>query len=205
MNKQDLVRSAVNRLELSQKDASHLIDGLFDDIQAAAAAGETLDIPGFGHVRTRSIRQTRMKKKATPAGESLVPNRAKSQSWSLEQSDLKKPRRPQVLYDVHPLLNHLIDSFGSNAVARLVDVKPSTVTNWKNRKRSMDLKHARRVTDLYYVLARAFQTFQPNTAMRWLSSRDPFLDEQRPLDVLVLQGPSRLVAALDAHEAGAYP
>ncbi len=40
--------------------------------------------------------------------------------------------------------------------------------------------------------------------MRWLTSNDPFLDDQRPVDVLVLQGPARLIAALDAHEAAAY-
>ena len=41
--------------------------------------------------------------------------------------------------------------------------------------------------------------------MRWLVATDPFLDEQRPLDVLALEGPARVVAAIDAHEAGAYP
>ncbi len=125
--------------------------------------------------------------------------------WTLSLPQLEKLRKPQALTDTHPLLLHLIDSFGSNAVARLVDVKPATVTNWRQRKRSLEGQYARRVTDLHYVLSRAFQTFQPETAMRWLISNDPFLDGQRPLDVLVLQGPSRLIAALDAHEAGAYP
>jgi uncharacterized protein (DUF2384 family) len=125
--------------------------------------------------------------------------------WVLTLPALAKPRRPEVLADTRTLLLQLIESFGSNAVARLIDVKPATVTNWKQRKRSMDPRYARRVVDLHYVLSRAFQTFQPETAMRWLTSNDPFLDEQRPIDVLVLQGPSRLIAAIDAHEAGAYP
>jgi uncharacterized protein (DUF2384 family) len=125
--------------------------------------------------------------------------------WVLTLPALAKPRRPEALADTRTLLLQLIESFGSNAVARLIDVKPATVTNWKQRKRSMDPRYARRVVDLHYVLSRAFQTFQPETAMRWLTSNDPFLDEQRPIDVLVLQGPSRLIAAIDAHEAGAYP
>jgi uncharacterized protein (DUF2384 family) len=125
--------------------------------------------------------------------------------WLLRLPALEKPRRPEALIDTRPLLLQLITSFGSNAVARLLGVKPATVTNWKQQKRSMDPRYARRVTDLHYVLSRAFQTFHPETAMRWFTSNDPFLDEQRPLDVLVLQGPSRLIAALDAHEAGAYP
>jgi DNA-binding protein HU-beta len=61
MNKVDLVRSAVDRLELSRKDAVALIDGVFDDIQAAVIAGEAVKIPGFGQfkVRDRAARMAR--------------------------------------------------------------------------------------------------------------------------------------------------
>ncbi len=61
MNKLDLVRSAVDRLELSRKDAVALIDGVFDDIQAAVVAGEAVKIPGFGQfkVRDRAARMAR--------------------------------------------------------------------------------------------------------------------------------------------------
>jgi DNA-binding protein HU-beta len=61
MNKVDLVRSAVDRLELSRKDAVSLIDGVFDDIQAAVVAGEAVKIPGFGQfkVRDRAARMAR--------------------------------------------------------------------------------------------------------------------------------------------------
>jgi len=128
----------------------------------------------------------------------------KGVTWTPALPQLDAPRQPGALTDSLPLLMQLIAGFGSNAVARLIDVKPATVTNWKNRKRVMEPRYARRITDLHYVLSRAFQTFQPETAMRWLVSNDPFLDNQRPFDVLVLQGPSRLIAALDAHEAGAY-
>ncbi len=61
MNKLDLVRCAVDRLELSRKDAVTLIDGVFDDIQAAVVAGEAVKIPGFGQfkVRDRAARMAR--------------------------------------------------------------------------------------------------------------------------------------------------
>jgi DNA-binding protein HU-beta len=61
MNKLDLVRSAVDRLELSRKDAVILIDGVFDDIQAAVTAGDAVKIPGFGQfkVRDRAARMAR--------------------------------------------------------------------------------------------------------------------------------------------------
>jgi DNA-binding protein HU-beta len=61
MNKLDLVRSAVDRLEMSRKDAVTLVDGIFDDIQAAVVAGEAVKIPGFGQfkVRDRAARMAR--------------------------------------------------------------------------------------------------------------------------------------------------
>jgi uncharacterized protein (DUF2384 family) len=122
----------------------------------------------------------------------------------IDSPQLGKPRVSQSLADARPLLLRLIESFGSNAVARLLDVRPATVSNWKQHKRLIDGVHARRVVDLHYILTRAFQTFQPDTAMRWLGSNDPFLEGHRPIDILVLQGPARLIEAIDAHEAGAY-
>jgi len=61
MNKLDLVRSAVDRLELARKDAMALIDGVFEDIQAAVISGEPVKIPGFGQfkVRDRAARMAR--------------------------------------------------------------------------------------------------------------------------------------------------
>jgi DNA-binding protein HU-beta len=61
MNKVDLVRSAVDRLELSRRDAVVLIDGVFEDIQAAVVSGEAVKIPGFGQfkVRDRAARMAR--------------------------------------------------------------------------------------------------------------------------------------------------
>jgi len=61
MNKVDLVRSAMERVEMSRKDAVALVDGLFEDIQDAAMAGEAVKIPGFGQfkVRDRAARMGR--------------------------------------------------------------------------------------------------------------------------------------------------
>jgi DNA-binding protein HU-beta len=62
MNKVDLTRSAMERLEgLSRKDAAALIDGVFEDIQAAVVSSEPVKIPGFGQfkVRDRAARMAR--------------------------------------------------------------------------------------------------------------------------------------------------
>ena len=53
MNKVDLNRSAMERLELSRKDAVALVDGLFEDIQGAVISGEAVKIPGFGQFKVR--------------------------------------------------------------------------------------------------------------------------------------------------------
>src|SRR5690348_17818442 len=61
MNKVDLVRAAMERFEMSRKDAVALIDGVFEDIQAAVCSGEAVKIPGFGQfkVRDRAARMAR--------------------------------------------------------------------------------------------------------------------------------------------------
>ncbi|MGZ3497340.1 MAG: HU family DNA-binding protein [Vulcanimicrobiaceae bacterium] len=53
MNKVDLVRSAMERHEMSRKDALALVDGIFEDIQDAVTTGEAVKIPGFGIFRVR--------------------------------------------------------------------------------------------------------------------------------------------------------
>ncbi len=61
MNKVDLVRSAMERFEMSRKDAIALVDGIFEDIQQAVCSGEAVKIPGFGQfkVRDRAARVAR--------------------------------------------------------------------------------------------------------------------------------------------------
>jgi DNA-binding protein HU-beta len=72
MNKQDLVRSAIERLELSRKDAVALVDGLFDDIQAAVVSGEPVKIPGFGQFKVRD-RAARMARNPATGAQVKVP------------------------------------------------------------------------------------------------------------------------------------
>jgi DNA-binding protein HU-beta len=61
MNKVDLIRSAMERLEMSRRDAMALVDGLFEDIQNAVVSGDPVKIPGFGQfkVRDRAARMAR--------------------------------------------------------------------------------------------------------------------------------------------------
>jgi DNA-binding protein HU-beta len=72
MNKVDLIRSAMERLELSRKDAVALIDGVFEDIQAAVVSGEPVKIPGFGQFKVRD-RAARMARNPATGAQVKVP------------------------------------------------------------------------------------------------------------------------------------
>ena len=72
MNKQDLVRSATERLGLSRKDAVELVDGLFDDIQASVVSGDAVKIPGFGQFKVRD-RAARMARNPATGAQVKVP------------------------------------------------------------------------------------------------------------------------------------
>lgn len=61
MNKVDLIRAAMERVEMPRKDAVALVEGLFEDIQDAVISGDPVKIPGFGQfkVRDRAARLAR--------------------------------------------------------------------------------------------------------------------------------------------------
>ena len=53
MNKIDLAVALMERHEMTRKDAIALIDGVFEDIQDAVVASDTVKIPGFGQFKVR--------------------------------------------------------------------------------------------------------------------------------------------------------
>lgn len=125
-------------------------------------------------------------------------------SWTVTVDRIDPPRDPAVLADVHPLLDRLVRAFGPRPLARLLGVRPGSVANWTSGHREISAEMARRVIDLHDILNRALQVFQPSTAAQWLSGNEPFLDNKRPIDVLVLRGAAPLIEALDNIESGAY-
>jgi uncharacterized protein (DUF2384 family) len=54
------------------------------------------------------------------------------------------------------------------------------------------------------VLARLLLVWSGDVAFDWLTGSNPHLEGARPIDVLMIRGPSEVVAALDADDAGAY-
>ena len=61
MNKQDLIKSVVEAAGLKNSDAKAAVEGVFDAIKAAVAAGDKVQIIGFGtfEVKERAARTGR--------------------------------------------------------------------------------------------------------------------------------------------------
>jgi uncharacterized protein (DUF2384 family) len=55
-----------------------------------------------------------------------------------------------------------------------------------------------------YVLSRLEQLYEPVTARTWLTSPNSYLNGANPIDVLLAEGPSEVIAAIDASVAGSF-
>ncbi len=124
--------------------------------------------------------------------------------WTLAVQDLKTPKNLRTLSDVVPLLDRLEGVFGTRPLAKMLDVSPSMVSNWKARRHAISPEYAKRVIDLHDVLVRALQTLHPDAVMDWLVGHEPFLNHARPIDVLVTRGAAPLIEALAGIEATGY-
>lgn len=125
-------------------------------------------------------------------------------AWNLPVLDIEPPKNPTALSDVLPLLERLVEAFGARPIGKLLDVGAGTVTNWKNRRHTISTEYAKRVIELHDVMVRALQVYPSRVAMDWLVGNDSFLDNARPIDVLVVRGAAPLIVALDAFEALGY-
>jgi uncharacterized protein (DUF2384 family) len=123
--------------------------------------------------------------------------------WSPLIDPFVTPKHPEALGDVHSLLAKIVEAYGHNAVARLLDVNAAMITRWRRGAKISPLM-SRRILDLHAVLARALQIFSPAVTTQWLVGHEPFLSDARPIDVLPVRGAAPLIEALDAIAAGAY-
>lgn len=123
--------------------------------------------------------------------------------WSPLIDPFVTPKHPEALADVRPLLLQLVEAYGHNTVARLLDVDAAMITRWR-RSAKISPAMSRRVLDLHAVLVRALQIFAPEVATQWLVGHEPFLNDARPIDVLAVRGAAPLIEALDGIAAGAY-
>lgn len=100
-------------------------------------------------------------------------------------------------------LDRLVEGFGNNKVAELLDVSPSQPSRWRSRKEGIASENERRVIDLEYVLSRLLRLYPRDVAQTWLLSPNAHLGS-RPIDVLKLSGALPVIEAIDAEEQGAF-
>lgn len=61
MTKVELINAVAERTQIAKKDAAAVVDAVFDEIQAALARGDRVQVVGFGtfEVRQRAARRGR--------------------------------------------------------------------------------------------------------------------------------------------------
>jgi uncharacterized protein (DUF2384 family) len=108
------------------------------------------------------------------------------------------------LADVAPLLARLLEALGTNAAARLLGADRAQVSRWAAGTESIGQEMGRRIIDLHDVLTRIMRVYGREAAAMWLVGSEPLLGGARPIDVLVTEGASPVVRAIDGIAEGAY-
>lgn len=108
------------------------------------------------------------------------------------------------IYQSQPQVVRLIDLLGNNLLADLLGVSQSQPSMWKSGKERVSSENQRKLSDLDHVMNRLLIEMHPEQATQWLQGNNPHLNFARPMDVLVLKGPSRVLDAIDALSSGSY-
>jgi transcriptional regulator with XRE-family HTH domain len=101
-------------------------------------------------------------------------------------------------------LKALERDLGSQAeVARILGVSRSRVSRWLKDEQP-DAVNRRKLEALEFVLARLRQTYEPDTAAKWLDGFNAHLGGRRPIDLVTAGRVAEVLTAVEADEAGAY-
>lgn len=110
----------------------------------------------------------------------------------------------EALADVSPLLGRIVEALGTNATARVLGVDRAMVSRWSSGTEPIGVEMGRRVVDLHDILTRILRVYGPEAAAMWLVGSEPLLGGARPIDVLVMEGASPVIRAIDGITQGAY-
>ena len=108
------------------------------------------------------------------------------------------------LTDVRPLLSRIVDAVGTNAAGRLLGADRAQVSRWGAAAETISAEMGRRIVDLHDVLTRILRVYSRSAAAMWLVGSEPLLGGARPIDVLVTEGASPVIRAIDGISEGAY-
>ena len=100
---------------------------------------------------------------------------------------------------------NLVELLGKTQTATLLGVHRAQPTRWLQGEQAIDPANARKIFDLDLVLRRLLiSELHDDEIGPWLTMAQPFLNGARPIDVLLLTGPERVIHAIDASDEWAY-
>ncbi|MDP7739695.1 MbcA/ParS/Xre antitoxin family protein [Mycobacterium paragordonae] len=99
-------------------------------------------------------------------------------------------------------VEYLSATFSRAELARWIGVSPSQTSRWASGKERPGPAAAPALIDLEHVYSRARLVWGEQAARIWLESPNVFLGGARPIDVLLTDGPARVLEALDAEMWG---
>lgn len=108
------------------------------------------------------------------------------------------------LYKPELQVIRLIELLGNNLLADLLSVNRSQPSMWKNGKEKLSVENQRKVSDLDHVMNRLLIELYPDQAVQWMQGSNPHLNFGRPIDALIVNGPSKVLDAIDALASGSY-
>lgn len=138
------------------------------------------------------------------------PKRRKKAGTGRSFSPLVAPTAVRIKKSVNPAglvdrdLKRIVEILGLNQTARVLEVDRSQLSRCVRGTESISPALALRITNLQYVLTRALQIMHADEVGPWLTEGEPLLGGSIPLNVLAIDGPARVIAALDALVAGAF-
>lgn len=130
--------------------------------------------------------------------------RLHTRPWTPVSAPIVLKSSANELSDVLPLLARMVQALGSNATARLLGADRAQVSRWSGGTESVGLEMGRRIIDLHDVFTRILRVYPPEAAAMWFTGSEPLLGGARPLDVLVLEGASPVIRAIDGIAQGAF-
>jgi uncharacterized protein (DUF2384 family) len=132
------------------------------------------------------------------------PARRPASLWKPSGSRIILLPAADALTDIRPLLARIVEALGTNAAARLLSADRAQVSRWSAGKETISAEMGRRIVDLHDVLTRILRVYSRGAASLWLAGSEPLLGGARPIDVLVTEGASAVIRAIDGIAQGAY-
>jgi len=99
-------------------------------------------------------------------------------------------------------VEYLSTVFKRAELARWIGVSPSQTSRWASGHERPGPAAAAALIDLEHVYSRARLVWGGDAARIWLESPNAFLSGAKPSDVLLTEGPARILEALDAEMWG---